>query len=284
MGAQTHLSRLALTPLLATLIACAASAQALSPKRVLLVYQGKGAIPGCVAFEQSLSDSLHGAIGPDLEFYREQLDSCRFPLSKQHKIAELRSQYADRRIDVLIFFGNTQDEVLPGVPVVQVSNLAFDQTPGAAPRKNFVYVSFNLDPRRTIDTARRLEPKARKVLLIAGMGDLEHLYLAQYHQQLSGEKDLDIEEIGNGSVPDLLNRVSQLPRETIVLPIGYSRDPAGNSYLPRDIVARLANASTAPVYALSDTYVGIGALGGYVCELGEIRRNCRRCRNTDPPR
>src|SRR5277367_6907467 len=126
MGAQLSLRRLAATTLLAAWIACAAFAQHPSPKRVLLVYQNDGAIPSSVAFEQSLVQSLRAAMGPTLEFYREQLDSSRFPEFTQRKITDLQSQYAERNIDVVIFFGNTLTEVLPGVPVVQVSNAASD--------------------------------------------------------------------------------------------------------------------------------------------------------------
>lgn len=48
------------------------------------------------------------------------------------------------------------------------------------------------------------------------------------------------------------------------MPIAYSRDPVGNTYSSRDIVAKIAAASSVPVYAVSDTYVGVGTVGGYV--------------------
>ena len=264
MGVELNLRRLAAATLLATWIACAAFAQTTSPERVLLVYQGDGLIPADVAFEQSLAQSLRAAVGPELEFYREQLDSFRFPEYKQHKITELRSQYAERKIDVVIFFGTTPDEILPGVPMIQVSNLSSDPAMASSRREDFVFVSLNIDARLTIQAARRLQPKARRVLLISGTSSLERLYLTQFRQRLNGVPNLDIEEVGNASLPELLAKVSHLPRDTIVLPIGYSRDPAGNSYTPRDVVGQLANASTAPVYAVSDTYIGKGATGGYV--------------------
>src|SRR5277367_4108508 len=274
MGAQLSLRRLAATTLLAAWIACAAFAQHPSPKRVLLVYQNDGAIPSSVAFEQSLVQSLRAAMGPTLEFYREQLDSIRFPEYTQRKITELRSQYAERKIDLVIFFfGSPMPEILPGVPVVQVSNSASDPTVGSFRRANVVQVLFGIDARKIIDAARRLQPKARRVLLISGTDTAERALLTRFHEQLSEEPNLDIEDVDNISLSDLLAMVSRLPPDTIVLPIAYNRDPAGNSYISRDIVARLANASTAPVYAVADTYVGVGAVGGYVvswARAGEI--------------
>jgi signal transduction histidine kinase len=78
------------------------------------------------------------------------------------------------------------------------------------------------------------------------------------------EPAFEFEYIGNESVDQLLDRVAHLPRDTIVLPIEYDRDPAGNTYIPRDVIAKLAHASAAPVYAISTTLVGVGTVGGYV--------------------
>lgn len=263
MGARVKMRRLIATVLLAIWMSSASFAQSTSPKRVLLVYQSDGAIPANIAFEQSLAQHLRTAMGPRLEFYHEQLDSTRFPEYTQQKVAALRSQYADLKIDVIIFFGNTLTEVLPGVPVVQVSNGEPDRT-GAFHPANFVYVSFNIDALKEIGVAHRLQRKARKVVLISGVAPLDLATLRQFERRLRSDPNLDIQIVDNASVPEVLAMVSHLPKDTIVLPIAYSRDPAGNTYVPRDIVSKLANASTAPVYAVSDTYVGIGAVGGYV--------------------
>src|SRR5271154_7124776 len=124
MWAHIKLRRLAATALLVAWIAYTAFAQSTSPKRVLLVYEDAGTIPANIAFELSLAQSLRSIVGPTLEFYREQLDSSRFPEHTQSKIIELRSQYAERKIDVVLFFGTTPTEILPGVPVIQISNLS----------------------------------------------------------------------------------------------------------------------------------------------------------------
>lgn len=273
MHAPLNLRRRATTALLAAWITCAAFAQAPPPKRVLLVYQSDGAIPANIAFEQSLAQSLRVAEGTNLEFYREQLDETRFPDYTQHKIAELRSQYSRRKIDVVIFFGNALTEVLPGVPIVQVSNTASDRNYGSFHGANFVHVLFNIDALKFIEVARRLQPNARKVLLISGVGSTERITLVQFRDRLREDPSLDIKVVDNASVPELLAMVSRLPRETIVVPISYYRDPTGNTYLARDIVGQLASASTAPVYAVSDTYVGMGTVGGYLVswsKTGEI--------------
>ena len=108
----------------------------------------------------------------------------------------------------------------------------------------------------------------------SGTGPVDLKYLAQVREKLRGDPALEVEAIGNASVPELIAIVSHLPRETIVLPIQYVRDRAGNSYLSRDVFSRIAAASIAPVYAISDTYLGEGTVGGYVVHLakaGKVR-------------
>jgi signal transduction histidine kinase len=262
-GKHGPLKRMATAALLTALIACSAFAQSASHKSVLLVFEDDGDLPGYLVFEQSLAQNLRAVVGADLDFYREQLESARFPGLTQHKVADIRAQYADRKIDVIIFFGNTLIDVLPGVEVVQVSN-SLNELPDALRHVNVSHVLFNIDPLKSIDVAHRLQPKARKVLLISGSAPSERVILAQFGKRLREDPNLDIQVVDNASVTELLSMVSNLPRDTVVLPISYVRDPEGKTYLPRDIVAKLANASSAPVYAVSDTYVGHGTVGGYV--------------------
>jgi signal transduction histidine kinase len=61
-----------------------------------------------------------------------------------------------------------------------------------------------------------------------------------------------------------------LPHETIVLPISYTRDLKGNIYYTRDVVASLSRVSNAPIYAMADTNVGSGAVGGYVVDFEKM--------------
>jgi len=103
--------------------AVAGVAWAAQPKRVLFVYQHDGAIPTNVALEQAARAMLNQQLGMGVEIYHEQLDSARLPEIQPQQIAWLRSKYANHRIDVILFVGNTPTNVLPGVPVVYCGNV-----------------------------------------------------------------------------------------------------------------------------------------------------------------
>jgi hypothetical protein len=107
-------------------------------------------------------------MGPPLEFYREQLDSGRFPEKQAEKLAELRSRYADRHIDVVIFMATTPIEVLPGAPAVYIGNVPTELINSELKERNSVVVWIRNYPQKTIEVAQRLQPTARKVLVLSG--------------------------------------------------------------------------------------------------------------------
>lgn len=256
--------QLAAIALLAGSFASAASATQ-PPKRVLLLYENQGApLPAYIEMESALLQTLREQLGLNLEFYREEIDAERHPEDRAQTIAELHSRYAKRHIDVVICIEGA-DDVLPGVPTVFVGNLPIERSQFQRYHRPIDAVWYEMDLRKTVSLARKLQPKARKVLVVTGASTLDLFYLDEFHTLLKSiEPELEFEYVGNDSVDQLLDRAAHLPRDTIVIPIEYNRDPAGNSYVPRDVVTKLAHASAAPVYAISTTYIGVGTVGGYV--------------------
>jgi signal transduction histidine kinase len=265
MLSQPTIKRFEVIVLLALVYLQIASAELVDPrKRVLLVYQNDGAIPSNMAFEQALGEDLRNRFGPILEFYREQLDSARFPEHLPENLARLRSKYAERNVNVVIFAGNIPTTIVSDVPVVQVDNGLPKQSLQSVYGDNAVHIKFGIDPLRIVDAAKRLQPGVRKVLLISGVSKTEHVYLDQFRHRLMTSSNLEIEAMGDASIPKLAAIVSHLPQDVIVLPISYFTDPQGQTYIPRDVLGRLAAVSTVPMYAVSDTYIGKGLIGGYV--------------------
>jgi signal transduction histidine kinase len=268
MPVRLNLKRLAATVVFAVVIVAVANATVPTPKRVLLVYQNNGYSPAALEFQQSVLAGLREALGQDLEFYCEQLDWNRLPESREQGLEWVRSRYVAHGIDVIIVFGTVPTDILPGVPVVYVGNLRSELNSHNSDRQNSVAVWYQVDVRKTLAVARRLQPKAGNVLVIAGSGLNDRIYLGEVRDQLKGS-DVQIEYVDNETIDELKVRVSHLSHETIVLPIAYTRDRNGKSYYGRDAVAQLSQVSTAPVYATSDTFIGVGTVGGYVVNFSK---------------
>ena len=202
-------------------------------------------------------------LGEDTEFFGEQLEATRFPESQGQALSWVRKRYAGRSIDVAIFVGSVPVDILPGVPTVYAGHTPFKLPKDISNPANKVTVWFKVDVRKTISVARLLQPNAKKVLVIAGSGYGDHILLEEVRDQLK-ESDLPVEYLADATIEDLLYRVSHLPRDTIVLPVSYTRDSKGNIYYTREVVASLSHVSTAPIYAMADTTLGSGTVGGYV--------------------
>jgi signal transduction histidine kinase len=223
--------------------------------------------PALIEFEQGFSTTLHAAIGINLEINREELAGAQFPEYRERALAALRDKYAGRNIGAIALVGCIPAEILPGVPVVLLCNYASELGNDPLFRANAVPVITNFKLSKTLDVARQLQPKARKVVVIAGTGPAEQFMLREARNELTAVPPQEIEYVTGKPIDELIRLVSALPRDAIVFFIGYGRDPAGNTYLSRDVVAALAAASTAPIYAIADTQIGSGPVGGYVASF-----------------
>jgi signal transduction histidine kinase len=250
----------------------APQAHAGSVKRVLMVFQNDGFGYAEQKMQQGCLESLRQSLGaPNLEFYTAGLDSTRHPEGREQALAEVRSRYIPYGIDVVIIIGNVPTEVLPGVPVVYVGNSAFSFSNQTSNRDNSTAVWHKIDLNKTVAVARKLQPKAKKLLVISGSGRDDRFLLGEIHHQLAN-LDIPVEYVNDATVAELVERVAHLSPDTIVLPVSYTRDRFGKNYVPRDVVAPLAQASAAPVYALADTFVGTGVVGGYVVDYAKTGR------------
>jgi len=266
MNGKTNPKRLAVIALIAVAMlsqACVASA---APRRVLLVYQSEVYSPAGLELQQGILAHLRRDLGKDTEFFSEQLEASRFPGSQGQALSWVRTRYASRGIDIVIFLSSVATNILPGVPTVCAGFTSFGPAEDVSNREAKVTVWFEVDFRKTISAARRLQAKAKKVLVIAGAGFEDHILLEEARDQLK-ESDIPVEYVADANVDDLLSRVAHLPRDTIVLPVSYTRDLKGDNYYTPDVIASLSHVSAAPIYAVADTAIGNGTVGGYVVDF-----------------
>jgi len=69
---------------------------------------------------------------------------------------------------------------------------------------------------------------------------------------------------------ELLKRLQQLPKQTVVLYISFFQDAAGHKFLnATGALPMVAKAANAPVFGISDTYLGNGIVGGDLMRFQE---------------
>lgn len=252
------------------LLATAANAMVTPPRRILLVYESGAFAPSALELQRGILSHLRQALGQDAEFFSEQLETTRFAETEGQAISWIRKRYAEHRIDVVIFVGSGEPDILPGVATVYAGNTPFKTSNDVSPQDNKTAVVFKVDLGKTVLAARRLQPGARRVLVITGSAYEDRVLLEEAGNQLT-KSDVPVAYLTDASLQELRSTVARLPRDTIVLPISYTRDAKGNIYYStRDVVESLSQVSAAPIYATADTTVGSGAVGGYVLNFDRM--------------
>jgi PAS domain S-box-containing protein len=249
-------------------LAIAADAE---PRHVLLLTDSSSA-PAEILVTAGIREGLGQSLD-EVEIYAETLDATRFPTPEQRAVIAdfLRAKYADRRIEAalaigpssLTFLAERRATLFPDSPIVY-GGVRESSVPTDLRNSTGVVSSFDL--LRTLELALALQPDARSLVVITGAGALDASWNAFAREKLEPYLErLAITYLAGLPKSVLLEEVGRLPRDTIVVFLTMTRDGAGQFFVAgRELAREIAEASTAPVYGVYDTYVGQGVVGGYV--------------------
>ncbi len=157
-----------------------------------------------------------------------------------------------------------RDVIAPGVPVIMADVPARAVAEGAN-LANTVWVATEYNFRKTLELARRLQPGARNLVIVAGASPYDRSWVDDARHAIepyTGE--YNIRYLVGLRYDNMLQEVSGLGHNTIVLMSFVFVDGGGLSRAPPDVVAAVAQASAAPVYSPVSTFFGLGIVGGYM--------------------
>ena len=218
--------------------------------------------------EQVFQTSTEYRIKVDIEY----LDLYRFTSKhyKQEMVDLLRHKYGDGKIDCVItiltsalrFMLDDGDKIFPGIPtvftVVSKPTLTGLNLPG-----NVTGISYELDIKGTLETALKLQPNTKHVVLVAGvsktiggMGQKAKKIFQLY------KGDLQFTHLTDHSMEQVLEQVARMPKDTIIFNLGMYRDKAGNVFIPMEAMAQISEKSSVPSYSVFETFMGHGIVGG----------------------
>ncbi len=257
-------------------------ATAQETKNVLVLYGNNAELPWIKIFDASLRSSVADGTRQRVDFYNEYFDVARFPGAGHHKafIDLVRARYADRKIDVVVLGGATafdfmmsqRRKLLPHAPFV-FSFLPPDRVEATRLPQGVVGVPVDFSPMPTIELALRLHPETKRLVLVTGAGPWDRAWEKRLRQETLNLRDrVQLEFLSGLPTTQLLQRLSTLPKETVVFTPSYFNDGTGAAVIPRQVVEAMAAKSTAPVYVAYDTYVGTGAVGGVIPTFDAIGR------------
>jgi PAS domain S-box-containing protein len=265
--------------LLCLLLGSFAEAQ-IKSQRVLMLNEAGTAWPGINLIDQGIRAALETSPRP-LEFYREYLDTIFFPdLADQQRFREFYvRKYRDRRPDVIITIGpsplqfmvETHSTAFPSVPIVFCYP---NWTPGSPILdSDFAGVENELAPSETIEAALRLQPGTRHIILVEGTSFHDVAFNRPIEDSLrTYERKLEVSYLKNLTMPDLLERLKRLPKQTIVVSAAFTQDAAGSEFTSGKASALGTAAANSPVFTVVDSNFDHGEVGGKLSSLREQGR------------
>jgi len=238
-----------------------------TPRRVLILHAYNYTFPATTLVSDAARKRLLEVSQQRLEIEADFLDLARLP-GETHALR----MAADRHFDLVLAIGvaavpfivKYRDLIAPGVPVVFAggtrASLAAMQLPSDV---TGVLVGFY--PDRILDLAQRLQPHARRLVVIGGSGELDRPWQKLTREAVESRKrKFETTYLFDSTYDALLAEVSRLPRDTIVLLLTIYADSQGRRLIPQEAAAAVANVASAPIYAPFETFLGSGIVGGYI--------------------
>jgi PAS domain S-box-containing protein len=266
--------RLACATVLACLTVEAAWAQ---ETRVVLLYDERVELPGLVELDARVSQTLATEAGAPLEIYRESMDLSRFdrPGYAVELRDHLRAKYAATPISLVVavragalhFVLDHGELVFPGAPIVfcGLDRRELGERP-LPPNVTGVFVRREFRP--TLETALRLHPNTRHVVVVGGTQEFDGRVMRQAREEFREfHNRLAFTYLTDLPMAELRSSLAKLPPRTIVFLSTMFRDGAGQPFDPQEAAEAISAAANAPVYGIVDQYVGRGIVGGHVYNL-----------------
>lgn len=255
-------------------LAAPLAAQSNEPKRVLILLENDSSWPAYRLIVENTRATMRAGSPGGIFIFDEHLDRVLFPdpQFQEQQAAWIQRKYASSKLDLVVAVGDVPTDMFPNVPLLYLGSDPLQKPPSRlALSKDGANIWLELDARKTLEVARRFQPKARQVVVIGGTSPTETNLLGQVRNQINANSDhLSIIYLTNHSFSEICQRVAALGPDTIVLFVSLGRDGAGNRFISAEVIRKIAAASGAPVYALLDTHVGSGAVGGYVTSFAEM--------------
>ncbi len=248
---------------------------------MLVITEVGNSNPATQLLTQELQTVFRGNPDFHLESYTESLDTSTHS-DEQAQIEILNGliyKYRNHKIDAIVAMGpepirllaQSPNKFFPGVPVV-ICCSTIEQAGSPTLDWRFTGAWFDVEPGRTLDAALKLFPETRSIYVVGGTTAYDRVTEEMIKTRLHNyQAPVSFTYLTNLEMNTLLETLRRLPAHSVVLYTSLWRDGAGNQFINATVALPLiSEASNAPVFGMSDTYVGNGAVGG--CVVGFLQQ------------
>ena len=257
----------------------APASQAQVKKTILVINEFGQSTPVSVIVADQIRLAIHSDPRFQVQFQWENLDAMDLSNDSLNEQRDLVAQrHLGQKLDLIVLVGPDPLQLLTDrskafyaeVPVVFCCAAQGQPAqPVTDSRSTGSWLQF--EPAKTLDAALRLLPETRELFVVTGQSRFDKGVAALAKASLTSYEDkLDITYLTDLPMRGLQERLRHLPNHSIVLFLTYFKDADGREFLNTvDVLPRVVAASNAPVFGVTDTYLGRGTVGGFVVSLEE---------------
>ncbi len=229
------------------------------------------------AFIQRLRESGIPLEHIHVEFLNQEQPNAEMVAAARRAL--LLAQYGGGRIDMLVvlqqpalnFALRELAELAPGAPLLTDSEPSTVQM-AANTRPVFLYTIVP-DLGATVKEVMALLPRTRRVVIPGGVSEADRAFQRQAEVDLAPWlRSLQVEFLQNMSWAEQMRYIGNLTPDTVVVTGMFNRDRDGYSLPTIDAARDTMRAANVPVFALFDSVVGEGSVGGAVRNLRQSGR------------
>jgi signal transduction histidine kinase len=241
-------------------------------KNILVLYRENPRLPGNIVASKAIQDT----IGQNLQYqiFDEYIEETRLETDFETLAERIQQKYAGQPIDLVMtvgprpftFMRQYGEKLFPTVPIV-FSEVDLRFYPATLP-PNTTGVSSSFDLSGTVDLILRLQPDTREIFYIGGASPAELMLRDEAKREFTAYADrLTFTYLNDLPLTALLDRVGQASNHSVLLYTNFLRDASGHSYLTASICPSVVASSNVPVYAIFDTFMGCGIVGGRLSQV-----------------
>ncbi len=255
--------------------ATATAADADRPRQVLLLYAESRFLPALIEADAAFRSTVASGLGAPVIFHTEFLDLPPTPSAAYERRLRdlLRVKYQDVHLDLIMACAPTalrvaldyRAELGPRVPIVFA---AVDSVGDFTLPSDVTGVLMTTDWMDTLGAALRLQPEARRVVVVAGSSALDKRWVAAARAAFAdAPPHLEFTYVTELPLEAAAARLAGLRDGTIVFLVSFLRDVDGRNPSSVDALERLVGTSRVPIYGLGGTFMGHGIVGGRLIDF-----------------
>ena len=230
-------------------------------------------LPAFVTIDRAMRTAMTRNHHRSVQFLYESIDAVRLGAAPGTELADvLAAEYQRTRIDAVVliaepaadFYLRFRDRLWPNVPVIahSLSQRSADRLPRSP---GLTLLPASTDFAETLRIARRLQPRAKRVVVVGGTAPYDEMQLDPARSALQADRiGLPVKYLVGPSLDEIAGELAYEPPDTIALFVSLFRDESGKVYVPREVIEQLSALSAVPIYGAFDSYLGYGITGGSI--------------------